>query len=107
MTELAVGHDLVAVETLDDFLRALAVEESASEHTVRAYRTDLTHFGRFLSAWLEGRETDYRGAPPRGSDVSKRSARRDAEPVSVDPAEISAAAGENAGRGRTASRPRG
>ncbi len=54
----------VSLEGLDAFFRALEVEENASAHTIKAYRSDLSHFGRFLDAWLCGRETDYRGAAP-------------------------------------------
>ncbi|MGD8327897.1 MAG: tyrosine recombinase XerC [Acidobacteriota bacterium] len=54
-------EDRIVLEGLDDFLRSLAVEESASAHTIKAYRTDLSHFAAFFDAWLAGRETDYRG----------------------------------------------
>lgn len=48
---------------LEPFLRSMAVEASASEHTLRAYRTDLEQFAAFLAAWLGGYDTDYRGLP--------------------------------------------
>jgi len=54
----------VVLDRLDSFLKALEIEESASPHTVKAYRTDLNHLARFLDAWLDGRETDYRGQTP-------------------------------------------
>lgn len=59
-----MGNDQVVLEGLDAFLRALEVEESASAHTIKAYRIDLTHFARFLDAWMAGREADYRGTAP-------------------------------------------
>ncbi len=59
-----MGVDQVVLEGLDAFLRALEVEDSASAHTIKAYRIDLTHFARFLDAWMAGRETDYRGFAP-------------------------------------------
>jgi integrase/recombinase XerC len=70
--ELSVPEDRIVLEGLDDFLRSLAVEESASAHTLKAYRTDLRHFGGFLGAWMAGRETDYRGNLPG----KRRGARR-------------------------------
>jgi len=77
------GSDPPALEGLDEFLQALEVEESASAHTVRAYRTDLSHFGRFLGAWLEGTETDYRGSGlPDGL--------RAADPREIDPSAVRA-----------------
>ena len=45
----------------DDFLEAKRLEEDASEHTLRAYRSDLDQFGAFLAAYVSGEETDYRG----------------------------------------------
>ncbi len=59
-----MSSNQVSLEGLDAFFRALEVEENASTHTIKAYRSDLSHFGRFLDAWLCGRETDYRGAAP-------------------------------------------
>jgi len=70
-----MDNDRVVLEGLDSFLRALEVEESASAHTLKAYTIDLNHFGRFLDAWLAGRETDYRGSAP-GSRAPRGSARR-------------------------------
>ena len=46
----------------DDFLEAKRLEEGASAHTLRAYRTDLNQFAGFLAAFADGEETDYRGA---------------------------------------------
>ena len=63
-TTSLVADDPVVFEGLDAFFQHLEVEETASPHTLKAYRTDLTHFGRFLSAWIAGRETDYRGQAP-------------------------------------------
>jgi len=97
--ELSVPEDRVVLEGLDDFLRSLAVEESASAHTIKAYRTDLTHFAAFLDAWMAGRETDYRGnvpgrrqrrAPGAATDGASRTAGEEAR--SVAPADIDAAA---------------
>lgn len=48
-----------------DFLETLRLEEAASEHTLRAYRTDLLQFAAFVSAWNDGDETDYRGNKTR------------------------------------------
>jgi len=45
----------------DDFLEAKRLEEAASEHTLRAYRSDLDQFAGFLAAFVSGEETDYRG----------------------------------------------
>ncbi len=45
----------------DGFLQALHLEDAASEHTLRAYRTDLDQFATFLWAWESGKEADYRG----------------------------------------------
>ena len=59
-----MSNDQGLLEDLGAFLHGLEVEENASQHTVKAYRTDLSHFGRFLDAWLSGRETDYRGTAP-------------------------------------------
>ena len=93
----------VTLDGLDSFLQALASEENASPHTLKAYRTDLTQFACFLNAWLSGNETDYRGrAPlPRRGPSGGRSGDRDsiaakpderqAENVLVDPSEIDSA----------------
>ena len=59
-----MSSDQGLLEDLGAFLRGLEVEENACQHTVKAYRTDLSHFGRFLDAWLSGRGTDYRGTAP-------------------------------------------
>ncbi len=45
----------------DDFLEAKRLEEDASAHTLRAYRSDLDQFASFLAAYVSGEETDYRG----------------------------------------------
>ena len=45
----------------NQFLEALRLEDAASSHTLRAYRTDLDQFAAFLRAWESGQETDYRG----------------------------------------------
>ncbi len=52
----------------DDFLEAKRLEEDASAHTLRAYRSDLDQFASFLAAYLRGEESDYRGnrAKPTG-----------------------------------------
>jgi len=88
-----MADDRVVLTGLEDFLQSLAVEESASTHTLKAYRTDLSHFARFMDAWLAGRETDYKG------NVKGRRGRR-AKPAetgsnatrTVAPAEIDTAA---------------
>jgi integrase/recombinase XerC len=51
----------------DDFLEAKRIEEDASEHTLRAYRSDLDQFAGFLAAFVSGEETDYRGNRARRS----------------------------------------
>lgn len=52
-----------------DFLEAKRLEEEASDHTLRAYRSDLNQFAAFLAAYVDGDETDYRGnrASPAGA----------------------------------------
>lgn len=45
----------------DDFLQAMRLEQAASDHTLRAYGSDLRQFAAFLGAWSAGDETDYRG----------------------------------------------
>jgi len=51
----------------DDFLEAKRIEEDASDHTLRAYRSDLDQFAGFLAAFISGEETDYRGNRDRRS----------------------------------------
>jgi len=68
-----MSSDQGLLEDLGAFLHGLEVEENASPHTVKAYRSDLSHFGHFLDAWLNGRETDYRGAAPDGQQATTRS----------------------------------
>ena len=89
---MSVRHgddDPLPLEGLDQFLESLEVEESASRHTLRAYRTDLCHFGRFLGAWLEGVDSDYRGS---GSQERRRPDDPGQRPRPVDPREIDPAA---------------
>jgi integrase/recombinase XerC len=62
-----VSEPQVSLEGLDSFLQQMESEGNASPHTLKAYRTDLKQFSGFLYAWLEGRETDYRGRAPRSS----------------------------------------
>lgn len=45
----------------DDFLESKRLEQDASKHTLRAYRSDLDQFAGFLAAFVSGEETDYRG----------------------------------------------
>ena len=85
-------HDPVVLEGLEDFLRTLAEEENASIHTVRAYRTDLTHFSRFLDAWMAGRETDYRGTCPVSRRARKGGVQTAEEVHSVSPNDITTGA---------------
>ena len=68
-----MSSDQSLLEDLGAFLHGLKVEENASPYTVKAYRTDLSHFGRFLDAWLNGRETDYRGTAPDKQQATTRS----------------------------------
>ena len=68
-----MSSDQSLLEDLGAFLHGLKVEENASPYTVKAYRTDLSHFGRFLDAWLNGRETDYRGTAPDRQQGTTRS----------------------------------
>jgi integrase/recombinase XerC len=42
-------------EALESFLEHLALNENASDHTVRAYESDLTQFSRFLADTLQRR----------------------------------------------------
>jgi len=86
-----VDDDLVFLEGLDAYLRSLEVEDSASGHTLKAYRTDLAHFSRFFCAWLDGRETDYRGRAP-GARLRHGEAGADAIAGRVDPRDIDTAA---------------
>lgn len=46
----------------DEFLQALHLEDAASDHTLRAYRTDLDQFASFLWAWESGQDANYRGS---------------------------------------------
>ncbi len=66
----------------DQFLQSLHLEAAASDHTVRAYRTDLDQFAAFLQAWEAGEETDYRGNRPE---------RQHGTPSRLDAAAITAA----------------
>jgi len=68
-----MSSDQGLLEALGAFLHGLKVEENASPYTVKAYRTDLSHFGRFLDAWLNGQETDYRGTAPDKQRATTRS----------------------------------
>ena len=43
------------IEQLESFLEHLALNENASDHTVRAYQSDLTQFLRFLAQQLQRR----------------------------------------------------
>lgn len=58
-------EDRPVLDGVASFLRALEVDESASPHTLKAYRGDLHHFACFLAAWLDGRDVDYRGRDGR------------------------------------------
>ena len=54
----------------DDFLEAKRLEEAASDHTLRAYRSDLDQFAGFLAAFASGEETDYRGNRDKSSGAA-------------------------------------
>ena len=86
-----MDDDSVFLEGLDEFLRSLEVEDSASEHTLKAYRADLAHFSRFFDAWLAGRETDYRGRAP-GTPARDGGTVTDVGGGKVDPRDIDSAA---------------
>ena len=86
-----MDNDLVFLGGLDEFLRSLEVEDSASGHTLKAYRADLTHFSRFFDAWLDGRETDYRGRAPR-TRARDGGSLTDVVAGRVDPCDIDSAA---------------
>ena len=60
----------VHLRATDAFLEAMRLEDGASEHTLRAYRTDLAQFAAFLAAFLDGDETDYRGNRERATDAA-------------------------------------
>ncbi len=60
--------DLIGAE---QFLEAMRLQEAASEHTLRAYRSDLRQFAAFLAAWTAGDETDYRGNRQRGRTAGR------------------------------------
>lgn len=49
-----------------DFLESMRLEEGASEHTLRAYASDLEQLARFVAGWSAGAECDYRG---RGAEL--------------------------------------
>ncbi len=86
-----MDDDTVFLEGLDEFLRSLDVEDSASGHTLKAYRTDLAHFSRFFCAWLDGRDTDYRGRAP-GTPARDGGSPTEVVAGRVDPRDIDAAA---------------
>ena len=80
---------------LASFLQYLEVEESASPHTLKAYRVDLGQFAGFLAAWLEGRDVDYRGQDGRlrrRRQTDNDGAPDSNGPGSIDPHEIDTAA---------------
>ena len=54
---------------IDGFLEVMRLEEGASAHTLRAYRTDLDQLSRFLARWGAGEETDYRGSDATGDVI--------------------------------------
>lgn len=39
----------------------MRLEDGASDHTLKAYRTDLDQLAAFLEAWTQGEDADYRG----------------------------------------------
>ena len=86
---IEMDDDSVVLEGRDAFFRCLEVEESASPHTLKAYRTDLTHFAGFLAAWTGGRDADYRG---RATGRGQSAAGYDEERVLLAPSDIDAAA---------------
>jgi integrase/recombinase XerC len=59
----------VQLEGLTGFLEVLRLEEGASDHTLRAYRTDLRQLSAFLAAWSAGHEADYHGGGAREGDA--------------------------------------
>jgi len=46
----AGAHDHASAGLVDDFVRYLRSERNRSEHTIRAYASDITHLGRALAA---------------------------------------------------------
>ena len=98
-----MSEQKVGLDGLNSFLQALQSEKNASSHTLKAYRTDLVQFARFMHAWLSGLETDYRGRSPvrdrarsgttgeTASSTSGASGGRAGAPVVVDPSDIDSA----------------
>jgi integrase/recombinase XerC len=72
----------IHLRAADAFLEAMRLEDGASDHTLRAYRTDLGQFAAFLAAFLDGDETDYRGNRERSPSGD----------AALEPRSISAAA---------------
>ena len=76
---------------LESFIRSLEFEESASVHTLKAYRTDLSHFAGFLDAWTSGRETGYKGTEPgRNKRSDSGEAPRTLAPTDIDTSAVRA-----------------
>lgn len=62
------GPQTARLIATDAFLGAMRLEEAASAHTLRAYRTDLFQFAAFLAAWIDGHDADYRGRCADGTE---------------------------------------
>ena len=75
---------------VETYLDSMALEDGASSHTLRAYRTDLRQFAGFLGAWLGGQETDYRGLAPQPGSERDTSHGGQLEPKTIDPGAIRA-----------------